>query len=189
MQYEVGTKLSFLDERVSLTLDAFHVTRSNVFTLFADAPVFNDQKTDGIEASIDAQPTPRWHIQANATLENGVVTNDPDNRSAVGNRPQGVPGRIFNLWTSYKFAIDGLDGFQIGGGVTYRDKIYSSALDINQAPSYAVANAEIGYETDKWDVMLNLRNITNTRYFIAANNGGAFVGEPFSVFLGARIHY
>jgi iron complex outermembrane receptor protein len=189
LEYEGGVKLAVLDDRVTLNVAAFDVKRSNVFTLLGDTPVFNDQRTDGVEADLSVQPIPDWKINANGTTQHAVLTDNPSNPAATGKRPAGVPAKIFNLWTTYDFSLAGLDGFQVGVGVNYRDKIYANVTDTNSIPSYVTLNAVLAYKQPRWDLSLGLRNITDERYFVSADGAGAFVGEPLSVFAAAHIHY
>jgi iron complex outermembrane receptor protein len=188
LQYEGGVKFALANDRVTLNVAAFDVKRSNVFTLVGDTPVFNDQKTDGVEADLTVKPLPQWSIEANATAQHARLTDNPSNPAAAGKQPIGVPGKIFNLWTTYDFAIAGHEGFQVGVGVNYRDQIYGNATNTNSIPSYVLLNAVIAYKQPTWDVSLGLTNITNERYFVEANGAGALVGEPFSVFAAAHLH-
>ena len=96
-------------------------------------------------------------------------------------------GDIANLWTTYDFSIAGIHGFQIGGGLNYHDKTWSDLTNANSVPSFIIGNAEIGYEAPDWGIRLDVHNITNERYFIAANGAGAFVGDPLSAFV--NIHF
>ena len=50
-----------------------------------------------------------------------------------------------------------------------------------------IGNAMLGYEARTWGVTLNVNNITDERYFIAANSAGAFVGDPLSAFV--NVHF
>jgi len=49
-----------------------------------------------------------------------------------------------------------------------------------------VVNALLGYEAPHWGVDINLHNLTDRRYFVAANGAGALVGEPRSAFLSVH---
>jgi iron complex outermembrane receptor protein len=189
LQYEAGVKFALANDKVTLNVAAFYVKRSNVFTLVGDTPVFNDQKTDGVEADLTIQVLPQWKIQANATAQHARLTDNPSNPAAAGKQPIGVPAAIFNLWTTYDFAIAGHEGFQVGVGVNYRDKIYGNAINTNSIPSYVLLNAVIAYKQPQWDVSLGFTNITNERYFVEANGAGALVGEPFSVFAATHVHF
>jgi iron complex outermembrane receptor protein len=88
-----------------------------------------------------------------------------------------------NLWTTYDFSIAGMPGFHIGAGVNYVGKSYSDITNVNSIPSYVIANAAFGYEARKWGIDVNVHNIGDRRYFVAANAAGAYVGQPLSAFV------
>jgi iron complex outermembrane recepter protein len=190
LQYEAGVKLSLLNDKVVLNTSVFNISRDNVATLLVlngqETVIFDSQLTNGVEASLDAAITDQWHILANATEQNAVVTGAPQALTTIGNHPQGVPSTMANLWTTYKFSIGGMPGFQVGGGVNYRDKAYSDTTNVNSVPAYVIGNAMIGWENANWGVALNVKNITNERYFVAANGAGGFVGEGLSAFVTVR---
>jgi iron complex outermembrane recepter protein len=187
-QYEAGIRFAFLNERVVLNTAAFNVSRDNVATLIAatDTIVFDNQLTNGVEASLDAKITDQWHLLANATHQNAVVTGAPQTPTTIGNAPQGVPANMANIWSTYKFSICGMPGFQVGAGMNYRDKTWSDTTNVNSVPAYLIGNAMIGWENPNWGVALNVKNITNERYFVAANGAGGFVGEGLSAYLTVR---
>jgi iron complex outermembrane receptor protein len=189
-QYEAGIRFTFLNERVVLNTAAFNVSRDNVATLVSatDTIVFDSQLTNGVEASLDAAITDQWHLLANATAQEAVVTGAPQALTTIGNRPQGVPATMANLWSTYKFSIAGMPGFQVGAGVNYRDKTYSDPTNVNSVPAYVIGNAMIGWDNANWGVALNVKNITNERYFVAANGAGGFVGEGLGAFVTVRYH-
>jgi iron complex outermembrane receptor protein len=149
--------------------------------------VFDAQRTIGTEASIDAAPLEPWHILANATFQNAVITDNPQGIAAVGNHPQGVPAYLANLWTTYKFSIAGVPGFMAGGGINYQAVTYSDTTNINSIPAYAIGSLLFAYTAPNWSLSLNVKNITNERYFVAANVAGAYVGNPLSAHVTLRI--
>jgi iron complex outermembrane receptor protein len=192
LQYEAGVKFSLLDDKVVLNTSAFNISRDNVATLLViagqETVVFDSQLTNGVEASLDAAITGQWHLLANATALDAVVTGAPQALTTIGNHPQGVPAYMANLWSTYKFSIGGIPGFQVGAGVNYRDKTYSDTTNVNSVPAYVIGNAMIGWDNENWGVALNVKNITNERYFVAANGAGGFVGEGLSAFITVRYH-
>ncbi len=190
LQYEAGIKFALLNDKVTLNTAAFNVSRDNVATLISatDTIVFDSQLTNGVEASLDAKVTDQWHLLANATFQNAVITSAPQAVTSLGNRPQGVPATMANLWSTYKFAIGGIQGFQVGAGLNYRDRTWSDPTNVNSVPGYVIGNAMVGWDNANWGVALNVKNITNERYFIAANGAGGFVGEGLSAFLTVRYH-
>jgi iron complex outermembrane receptor protein len=191
LQYEAGIKFSMFNDKVVLDTAAFNISRDNVATLFAvgsaENVAFDSQLINGVEASLDAAVTDQWHLIANATAEDAVVTSAPQAPTTINNHPQGVPAHMANLWSTYKFAIGGIPGFQVGAGLNYRDKTYSDTTNVNSVPAYVIGNAMVGWENLNWGVALNVKNITNERYFIAANGAGGFVGEGLGAYL--TVHY
>jgi iron complex outermembrane recepter protein len=190
LQYEAGIKFSMLHDKLVVNTAVFNVSRDNVATLFVvngqETVVFDSQLTNGVEASVDAALTEQWHLLANVTAQNAVITGAPQSIATIGNHPQGVPLYMANAWSTYKFAIGGLSGFQVGAGMNYRDKTYSDTTDVNSVPAYVIGNAMIGWENANWGVALNVKNITNERYFVAANGAGGFVGEGLSAYVTLR---
>jgi iron complex outermembrane recepter protein len=184
LQYEAGIKFSFLDDRLVLNTSAFDVSRNNVAATETvngvESVIFDSQRTKGVEAALDAKLTDQWHILANVTFQDAVITNNPQGIQSIGNHPQGAPAEIANLWTTYLFSIAGHSGFHVGGGLNYQEKSFSDITNVNSIPPYLIANAAFGYDAKNWGVDVNIHNLTNERYFIAANAAGAFVGEPLS---------
>jgi iron complex outermembrane receptor protein len=196
LQYEGGLKYFFLNDRLTLNTAIFRIYRNNVATPFTNAAgneavAFDSYRIDGVEASLDAKVTEQWHVLANATAMDPVVTASPQTAAtALGtvldHAPQGVPRYLANLWTTYDFTIAGIHGFQVGAGINYQDKSYSDNTNVNSIPAATILNAEIAYLSPTWDVILNMKNLTNARYFIAANAAGAYVGDPLSAYLTVR---
>jgi iron complex outermembrane recepter protein len=193
LQYEAGIKFSFFDDRLVVNTAVFDVSRDNVATLTTinniESVVFDSQKTKGAEASVDAKITDQWHVSANVTGQHAVITDNPQGITSVGNHPQGAPAFMANLWTTYDFSIAGIPGFHVGAGANYQGKSYSDITNVNSIPSYVIVNAAFGYETRHWGIDLNLHNITDRRYFIAANAAGAYVGQPLSAFVNLHADF
>jgi iron complex outermembrane recepter protein len=186
-------KFAFLDDAIVFNTAAFTVSRNNVAAATTingiETVVFDSQKTKGIEGSVDAKVTEQWHVIANATLQNAFITNNPQGVTSIGHHPQGVPTRMANLWTTYDFSIMGEPGFQVGAGLNYEDKTYSDITNQNSVPSFVIGNVEFGYETPVWGVALNVKNVTDERYFVAANGAGGYVGNPLTAYVSAHVNY
>jgi iron complex outermembrane receptor protein len=193
LQYEAGIKFAWLDDKLVINTAAFDIKRDNVATLTTingiETVVFDSQKTRGVEASLDAALTDQWHLLANATSQSAVITDNPQSVMAIGNHPQGAPAFLANLWTTYSFHLAGMPGFRVGAGLNYQDKSYSDITNVNAIPSFVIVNAMLGYEAHGWGIGLNLHNLTDRRYFVAANGAGAFVGEPRSAFISVHADY
>ena len=186
LQYEAGIKAAAFNDRATFTVAGFDVKRNNVFTLVGDTPVFNDQRTRGVEADIQLILWSNWRVSANGIGQQAVLTDNPSNPAAAGKSPIGVPRYMFNLWTAYNLKVANLTGLTIGGGLTYRDSMFADLLNTKGVPSFTTFDTVLSYAARRWDLSLGLRNLTDTTYFVAANGAGAFVGEPRSVFVKVK---
>ena len=186
LQYEAGIKFPLSRNRIALNTAAFNVSRNNVATLVTingvETIVFDSQRTRGFEASFDGKATEQWHILANVTTQDAVITDNPQGVTSVGNHPQGAPANMANLWSTYDFSMAGIRGFKVGAGLNYLAKTYSDITNANFIPSFVIGNAAFSYEREAWGFHLNVDNFTDRRYFVAANAAGAYVGNPASVY-------
>lgn len=191
LEYEAGVKFSTPDGRLVFTPAAFDIYRTNVFTenTTTDTIAFNAQESRGVDADLQFAITPQWKLLANAIAQKAVLTAVPLTPSQVGNWPVGVPAYILNVWTTYDFAINGVHGFRIGGGLSYNSKTYASTADTSWIPDSTVINGMFGYFATHWDAQLGIKNIANVEYFTIAQSAGGFVGEPRTYYVKASLHY
>lgn len=186
VQYEAGIKFPLFQDRIALDTAVFDVTRNNVATPVTvngvEAVVFDSQRTKGFEASFDSKVTDQWHVLANVTYQNPVITDNPQGIASIGNRPQGAPAHMANLWSTYDFSIAGVPGFRVGAGLNYMGETFSDITNVNHIPDFVIGNAVFGYAKPLWSLDLNIDNFTDARYFTAANEAGAYVGQPIAVY-------
>ena len=186
-------KLSTPDGRFTLTAAVFEILRNNVFTEnTATVPVtiaFNAQKSYGFDADLTMQITPEWKVLANMISQTAKLTAVPLTPSQVGNWPVGVPAHIYNLWTTYDFAIAGIHGFRVGAGVSYNSLTYGSTANNVWIPSSTVIDTMFGYYAPHWDAQVCIKNIANVEYFTTAESAGGYVGQPRTYYGRLAWHY
>jgi iron complex outermembrane receptor protein len=183
LSYEAGVKLSAWGKRLTLTSSLFDVTRDNVFTEVNNVVFFNNQETRGGELDLELKPFTQWTILANATVQRAALTEEPSQPASTGNRPVGVPASIFNLWSSYDFALGTARGFRVGAGVSYNDKTYGNTQNTVSIPSSTVIDAVLSYDQRLWGATLGVQNIADVTWYVTALGAGGAVGQPRSVFL------
>jgi iron complex outermembrane recepter protein len=191
LEYEAGIKFSTPDGRIVFTPAAFEIFRNNVFTenSTTNTIAFNAQTSRGVDADLQVTVTPEWKILANAIAQKAVLTAVPLTPTQVGNRPVGVPQYIFNVWSTYDFAIAGVHGFRVGAGLSYNSKTYANTGDTAWVPDSTVINAMAGYYGAHWDVQVGVNNIANVEYFSIAQSAGGFVGDPRTYWGKVSWHY
>lgn len=98
----VGVKTDFLDGRLSTTLAAYQITKTNVTTPDPNNSLFSvqtgEQRSRGIELDIAGEILPGWKAIASYAYTNAEVTKD--NATPVGNRLANVPENQASLWTT-----------------------------------------------------------------------------------------
>jgi iron complex outermembrane recepter protein len=193
LEYEAGVKVSTLDDRFVLTVAAFEVFRNNVFTEnTATTPIqisFNAQDSRGIDADLQVKPLPQWTILANAITQTANLTTVPLTPSQAGNWPVGVPAHIFNIWTTYDFAIAGIKGFKVGTGLSYNDRTYANTGNTSWIQPSTVIDGMIDWSDNHWDAQFGIKNIGNVTYYTIAQSAGGYVGTPRTYYVKASWHY
>jgi len=134
----------------------------------------------------------------------GLAT--PQTDAFIESNPDGTPVAGFtkirsNLVTSYRFETGALKGFNIGGGLQYRQESYQGNFDLNRdgvsemiwTPGYSVANLILGYRTKIMDravnIGVNINNLFDKRYYRASalSTGAVGVGRDFR--LSVRVNF
>jgi iron complex outermembrane receptor protein len=171
-QFEVGIKQQFFNDRFLATLALFQLTRQNVLTTDPVDPTFNiqtgEQRSRGVELDLVGQILPGWNIIANYAYTDAIVTQD--NSIPVGDRLDGTPKHSASFWTTYEIQKGALQGLGFGAGLVFvgdRDARLPNALTL---PSYVRADAAVFYRRNNLRFGINIKNISNTKYFEAIEN-------------------
>ncbi len=169
-QFEVGTKLNFLDDRLFATLSYYDIQVSNI-VLGSGFEVTQDgeQYSRGFEARLTASPVKGFNIVAGFSHNESKVTKAAENDDFRGKRPESAgPENLANLWASYRFDSGIAESFGIGFGGNYASENMIFNRNLGGAftlPSYTVINAAVFYDVDKFSINLKLNNLTNEDYF------------------------
>ncbi len=171
-QYEVGVKTDFLDSRLSATLAAYNLTRTNVLTPNPDPELaiqgfqvqVGEQRSRGIELDVTGEILPGWNIIVAYAFTDAVVTADNSIPSTVGNRLTGIPQHQASLWSTYMIQKGVLKGVGFGLGLFYVGKRQGDLENTFQVDSYLRTDAALYYRRDRWNVAINVRNLFNIDY-------------------------
>ncbi|MGJ3242806.1 MAG: TonB-dependent siderophore receptor [Opitutales bacterium] len=95
------------------------------------------------------------------TPEGGTPSANPELESP------GFPETTFKL---YAVARDlGIDGLGVTGGFVWRDEYWHNYDRTILLPSSTIASLNVFYETDKFEVLLGVENLTDEDYFLGAD--------------------
>jgi catecholate siderophore receptor len=169
--YEVGAKISLLDNRLGLTAALFQVEKNGV--IVSDPAVPNaliqtgeSQRVRGFEVGISGQLTRAWIANVGYTHLDSEVT-DSTTAANIGNDVGGVPHSAVSLWTTYDLSdelINGPGKWTIGSGFIYQSQMFSIAGANSNAyivPYTFSWDAMLSYELDDWRFAVNGFNLTD----------------------------
>lgn len=183
-QYEVGVKSDFLDGRLSTTLAAYHLTKTNILTEDPNDPAFSVQtgevRSQGIELDIAGEILPGWKVIASYAYTNAEVTKD--NVIPVGNKLRSVPTNQASLWTTYEMQKGNLRGLGFGLGLFYVGERQGDFDNSFQVDGYLRTDAALFYRRDGFKAGINITNLFDTDYVSFSERRTAVQrGAPFTI--------
>ncbi|WP_421654597.1 TonB-dependent siderophore receptor [Leptothermofonsia sp. ETS-13] len=183
-QLEVGVKAE-LNKRLSATLAAYRLTKTNIATTDPANPDFSvpigEIRSRGIEFDIAGEILPGWNIIAGYALSDSVVTESND--TPTGLRTALVPYNAASLWTTYEIQTGDLKGLGFGLGLFYVGDRPGDFDNSYELPAYLRTDAAIYYKHNNWRAAINIKNLANVRYFESVNFGRSTIqpGAPLTV--------
>ncbi len=183
-QYEIGAKADLLDGRLSATLAAYQIKRTNVPT----ADPFNngfytitgEQRHRGVDFNTMLTLAKGWDVIASYAYIDARVTKD--NVIAVGSRPLDVPENTFHIFTKYSLPSGPLRGLGASVGFRYLTNQEGDAANTFILPGYGVLDAGLYYDRSRFHAQLNLNNVTDERYAAGSyNNLYVQIGDPINL--------
>ncbi|MEH1807640.1 TonB-dependent siderophore receptor [Nostoc sp.] len=184
-QYEAGIKTDFLDGKLSTTLAAYQITKTNVTIQDQndrDAQIqVGEQRSRGIELDITGEILPGWKVIGSYAYTDAEVTEDID--ISVGNKLLGVPENQASLWTTYEIQKGDLKGLGFGLGLFYVGERAALSDNSVELPNYWRTDAAIFYRRDRFNAAINIRNLLDTDYFSSTYGYtlGLERGAPFTI--------
>jgi catecholate siderophore receptor len=182
--YEVGAKWDVADGLLSLSSALFQVEKTNARTQVSTGvyELDGEVRVRGLELAAAGSLARDWRIIAGYTYLDATIVSASAFENTQGNVPANTPRNSASLWTTYRLG----DGWEIGGGTTYMSSRYASNTNVVVAPEAVRLDAMLAYHQPRYDVRLNLFNVTDRDYIAALipSDGGRSVpgiGRTFVV--------
>ncbi|WP_343055245.1 TonB-dependent siderophore receptor [Azospirillum oleiclasticum] len=195
-QYEVGTKVNLMGERLFLTGAVFDIKQENVVeTVNGVARLTGGQTSRGFEVAMVGNPSEGWNIRAAFGYVDAEYVSD--DAAIDGNRPTNVPTHNASLWSSYEFKdpASPLNGLGLGAGVTLVGNRYGDAEHSFELGRYTLVDLGAWYYLPigkdrqvRFDV--GVKNVTDEDYLTAS--GGSYrvaVGSPRTFYGGISVDF
>ncbi len=177
--YEVGTKATLADGKVSINAAYFNIKWDDVQTArafdcgFGFRENVGEATSQGIEFEINAQVTENLYFNFGTSYINSELDQDVANIGAVaGDRAPFVPEFSFNGSLEYTRPLtDTMDGFiwtNVQHVGTRNTEFDLEAANNRRMDDYTLANARIGVKWDTVEVSLFANNLLSSRGTVRA---------------------
>lgn len=179
---EGGVKYSGYDGKWTGMASIYQLTRSDamIATGTTSYVLAGEQRSRGFELENTLELLPGLDITTAYTYADAEITKDKYIKE--GTPLMGVPENTLSAWAKYTIQDGLFKGFGFGlGGRCVSDQ----SGDLNNTfnlPAYAVLDAALYYEKDKFSAQLNFKNITGEDYFSGSyNEFYVRPADPFNV--------
>jgi iron complex outermembrane recepter protein len=190
-QLEIGVKTDIFDGKLSATLAAYQITKTNVLTIDPVDTDFSipigEVRSRGIELDLTGKIQPGWNIIGSLFVNESTVTVGDDD-SPVGNILINAPRSGASLWSTYEIQAGNYQGLGFGGGVFYVGDVQATLPNTFLIPAYFRTDAAIFYKRDNWKAALNFKNLFNVNSY-SAQSGGIYPGDPFTVLASFGVNF
>ncbi|MGS0743404.1 TonB-dependent receptor [Glaciimonas sp. GG7] len=173
--YEVGAKWDLFNGDLSLTSALFDIEKTNARSLVTTGvyQLDGDVRVTGFELGASGRITPQWQVLAGYTHLNPTVIKASTTDGTQGKTLANTPRDNATLWSTYNLSKI----WEVGGGMLYMSNRFASNTNVVAAGGYTRWDATVAFHQQKYDVRLNLLNVTN-KYYIDAlipSDGGRSV--------------
>ena len=203
--YEIGTKTSWLDHRVTLDAAAFYIDWKNLqqeillscgFQYIANV---GSATSKGGEMELRARPLQPLELSAGIGYQDAKITSTgPGSPQAVGSPIYNVPDWTANLSATYTVPLTADWILVSGSDYSYVGRSYSAnndPADPRERPSYRLINARLALQRGEFEVALvgknladELTNLGDNRSIAAETPGRPrlFVNQPRTIGIEVR---
>lgn len=176
---EVGAKLDLLDGNLTVNAALFQIEKTNARMRdgLGSLQALNGKvRVNGMELGVAGRITPAWQVFGGYTYLDGKIIKSSEkgtgadaNILAEGKTFQNVPRHTTTLWTTYRITPE----WEVGGGALSSSKRYLNNYETAMVNGYTRFDATIAYLQKKYDIRLNLQNLSDKKYFETASAGRA----------------
>jgi iron complex outermembrane recepter protein len=164
---EAGVKSSFWNNRIDVTLAAYHIRQSDIITRDPNNPTLSvqggRQSSQGVELSLSAAVTPQLRIDGNYTVLDARFDEliEAGGISREGKTPPRIPETIANLFAFYSFDAVPVT---VSAGMRHAGRFYTDNANTIRARGYTTVDAAVSYRAGFGELTLRGRNLNNAFY-------------------------
>ncbi|MBU0746436.1 MAG: TonB-dependent siderophore receptor [Gammaproteobacteria bacterium] len=199
---EIGFKLDLLDGRMNITGALFNLERTNIKNSDPANPSrqinVGTQRTNGLELTTNGRLPGRWDVSAgyawlDSRMMKSLATTGSLQSPTVAVPAQGKVAALTPRNSAFLWAMKDMGhGLRVGGGVNYVGARFTSLTNLVTLPNYTTLDAALQYTLGRWDVDVNIKNLTNRKYYVSAhgsNDNLILPGSPRALQVTLRTHF
>ena len=173
--YELGGKWDLMNKNLSLTSAIFQIQKENARSQISTGvyALEGTVRVNGFRAGITGNLSKEWQVAMNYSYLDAKVVDASSIDGTLGKIPANTPRNTLTTWTTYEVAPH----WEIGGGPVYMSKRYANATNTVSVGGYTRWDSTVAYKQKKYDVRLNVFNLTNKMYYdnLIQSDGGRSV--------------
>jgi len=164
-QYELGGKWDLMGGNLSLASAIFEIEKTNTRSQISTGvyELTGNVRVRGFQASAAGRIARNWQVFGGYTYLDAEIVKASALDGTQGKVPANTPRNSASLWTTYTFTAE----WQLGTGLAYMSDRYASNNNAVRVDDYLRWDAMIAYRQPKYDIQLNVLNLTNRLNFDA----------------------
>ena len=157
--YEAGTKWDLRNGDLSVSGAVFQTDKENARSQVSPGvfELAGDVRVRGFEVGSAGRITRSWQVLAGYTYLDAKIVSASPLDGTQGNTLANTPRHSASVWTTYNLTQE----WEAGTGLTYLSERFANNQNTVKIPNYIRWDATIAYHRPKYDIRLNLLNITN----------------------------
>jgi outer membrane receptor for ferric coprogen and ferric-rhodotorulic acid len=198
-QLEVGVKGNLFEKRLLLSAAVYRIRQSGRAVADPNDPNFSVDsglvQSRGFEIEANGHVARNWSFDGGYSYTKNKVLRDSDPLLVGTQFITVIPKHSLKMFTNYEFTEGTLQGFSLGGGLTWNGSASSNTAlperTVRQ-DSYAVIGLRADYDfSEKVSASVNVDNVLDKRYYenIRDTRFGNYYGAPRSAFLRLNVKY
>ena len=161
--YEAGAKWDLLGGGLSLTSAVFQIKQTNARAQVSTGvyELVGTERVNGAEVTATGHLTSKWQVFGGYTYLDPKIVSASALDGTQGKVLSNTPRNDATLWTAYSLN----HSWDVGTGLVYLSERFATNTNTVVVPGYVRWDGMLAYHQAKYEVRLNLLNITNEHYF------------------------
>jgi catecholate siderophore receptor len=187
--YELGGKWDLAGGNLALSSAIFQIQKDNARSLVSTGvyELEGSVRIKGFRAGAAGRIGKKLQVALNYSYLDGRIIDASPLDGTLGKVPGNTPKHTIVGWATYEVAPH----WEIGGGPQYLSERFDQPADLVRVGGYTRWDATVAYKQRRYDIRVNLFNLTNKAYYdalIQSDGGRSVPGSGRTVMLSFNYH-